>query len=200
MDEQEILAQRVTKDFFAWQCRIRQDAMRQAGGRPSDGMYARLLGGSGGDSPQQPEGYNDTKIVFLLQRQDAQQYTAQFRFIVTANLDPQERRQRGLKILAGSYYQNSPMFLPLVTATFARNSKLAELLLRAGKGVVSKGVNKARFVCSENTHSFVWQARVEESFAGSDLYEASLAHNRLFATQPPQRVLVFHAEQITQAD
>ena len=188
MDEQGILAQGVTKDFFAWQCNIRQDAMRRAGGRPSDGMYARLLG-----KPQQPEGYNDTRIVFLLQRQDAQQYTAQFRFIVTANLDPQERRQRGLKILAGSYYQNSPMFLPLITATFARDSKLAELLLRADKG----GAGKLRFVCSENTHSFVWQARVEESFEGSDLYEASLAHNRLFAMQAPQRVLVFHAEKIT---
>ena len=172
--------------------------MRLTGGRPSPGMYARLL---------EPEDCLDQNFVFLLQRKDAQQYLAQFRFIVASSFELQERRERGLKILASTYYQNSPMFLPLITATFARDSRLAELLLRAGK---------ARFACSEGAHSFVWQTLVEEALVkealveealdeegyeesrdGSDLYEASLAHNRLFAVQAPQRVLVFHAEKIT---
>ena len=182
MEEQGILADKVAKDFFAWQCRIRQDAMRLAAGRPSAGMYARLL---------EPEDCNNASIVFLLQRKDAQQYVAQFRFIVAANLELQERRERGLKVLASTYYQNSPMFLPLITATFARDSSLAELLLRAGK---------ARFACSESAHSFIWQARIEESFDGNDLYEASLAHNRLFATQAPQRVLVIKKKKISRQE
>src|SRR5262245_24708716 len=31
------------EDFLAWQCRIRQIAMRQDGGRPSPGMRPRVL-------------------------------------------------------------------------------------------------------------------------------------------------------------
>ena len=42
-------AKTLRDDFVAWQCRIRQIAMRQDGGRPSPGMRPRVLDASGGE-------------------------------------------------------------------------------------------------------------------------------------------------------
>ena len=40
-------AKQLREEFLAWQCRIRQIAMRQDGARPSPGMRPRLLDASG---------------------------------------------------------------------------------------------------------------------------------------------------------
>ncbi|HEX6091721.1 MAG TPA: hypothetical protein VFZ07_00120, partial [Dongiaceae bacterium] len=36
-------AQLLRKEFIGWQCRLRQMAMRQGGGRPTSGMQPRVL-------------------------------------------------------------------------------------------------------------------------------------------------------------
>lgn len=170
----------VSRDFFAWQCRVRQVAMREQGGRPSRGMFARI---------EMPASCAGISVVFLLQREDAADYVAQFRYIVAASYDPQERRERGLQLLSSTYYQNSPLFLPVVTVVLAQDSLLVRGLLAAGS---------CRFLCDESGHAFSFSGEVTEAQADSDLCEGSLCHNRLFSQQhSPQRVLAIHAVKIT---
>ena len=107
--EREASLREVLKDFLAWQCRVRQEAMRGGGGRPSEGMFAHVL---------EPEACRGEKIVFLLHREDGDAYVSQFRFIVQSCFDPRERRESGLGVLSSTYYQNSPMFRDVVTMVF----------------------------------------------------------------------------------
>ena len=151
------------KNFMAWQCRVRQEAMRGGGGRPSEGMVARIL---------EPEGWRGLEVIFLMHRQDADEYVSQFRFIVQGCFDPRERRERGLKVLSSTYYQNSPMFRNVVTMVFPNNSEVAGRLCEAGK---------IRFLCRGGGHGFEVTGRVEELGDGDELREGSLWHNRLFS-------------------
>ncbi len=161
----------VSQDFLAWQCRVRQEAMRGGEGRPSEGMIACVL---------EPERCLNSKIIFLLHREDADAYVSQFRFIVQSSFDPKERRDRGLKVLSSTYYQNSPMFRSVVTAVFHKGSGIARELCDAGR---------VRFSCCGAGLGFEVMGRVEELKKGDALREGSLWHNRLFAVQGEQCVV-----------
>ena len=152
----------VLQDFLAWQCRVRQEAMR-GGGRPSEGMTAHLL---------EPEGCRNSKLVFLLHREDADAYVSQFRFIVQSCFDPRERRERGLKVLSSTYYQNSPIFRDVVTMVLHEGSETARELCDVGR---------VRFLCRGGGHEFEVMGRVEELGKGDALRTGSLWHNRLFS-------------------
>ncbi|MFO1436145.1 MAG: hypothetical protein U1F34_07305 [Gammaproteobacteria bacterium] len=56
-------------DFLAWQCRLRQMAMRHDGGRPSEGMRPSILLSDGTDVPA---------ITVLINKSEPEQTTAQF--------------------------------------------------------------------------------------------------------------------------
>ena len=161
----------VLQDFLAWQCRLRQEAMRGGEGRPSEGMMACVL---------EPEPCLNSKIIFLLHREDAHAYVSQFRFIVQSSFDPKERRDHGLKVLSSTYYQNSPIFRSVVTAVFPEGSDIAKKLCRAGK---------VRFSCHGGGLGFEVMGSVEELKKGDALREGSLWHNRLFAAQGEQCVV-----------
>ena len=183
--EGEASLREVLKDFLAWQCRVRQEAMRGGGGKPSEGMFARVL---------EPEACRGAKIVFLLHREDGDKYVSQFRFIVQSCFDPRERRESGLGVLSSTYYQNSPMFRDVVTMVFPKESGkessmgsiVAEELCRAGR---------VRFLCRGGGHGFEVMGRVEELGEGNsdkdsdDLREGSLWHNRMFAMRGERVVL-----------
>ena len=161
--EGDVSQSEVLQDFLAWQCLVRQEAMRNGEGRPSEGMMARLL---------EPERCQDSRVVFLLHRKDANAYVSQFRFIVQSCFDPKERRDRGLKILSSTYYQNSPMFRGVVTMVFPEGSAVAEVLCDVGR---------VRLLCCGGGHGFEVIGRVEKLEEGDALREGSLWHNRLFA-------------------
>ena len=163
VEGEEISDCEVLQDFLAWQCRVRQEAMRGGGGRPSEGMVARIL---------EPEGCRDLGVIFLMHRRDADAYVSQFRFIVQSCFDPRERRERGLKVLSSTYYQNSPMFRGVVTAVFSEGSRMARELCDVGR---------MRFLCRGGGHGFEVMGRVEELGDGDELREGSLWHNRLFS-------------------
>src|SRR5215468_7603593 len=85
------------EEFIAWQCRLRQLAVRQAGGRPSAGMRPRILAPGG-------EEIVDAATVLVVRR-DPQASTAQFRFQVLKTQDPAERYEKALEMLAADYFQ-----------------------------------------------------------------------------------------------
>ena len=83
-------AARLRDGFLAWQCRIRQIAMRQDGGRPSPGMRPRVRDASGRElSPA---------LTVLILPRDPAESAAFFRFQVTKTADPRDVYQRALTI------------------------------------------------------------------------------------------------------
>ncbi|HEX9771559.1 MAG TPA: hypothetical protein VGA50_20485, partial [Kiloniellales bacterium] len=84
-------AKNLREEFLAWQCRIRQIAMRQDGGRPSPGMRPRLLDQAGRDMVP--------GLTVLMIPRDPSESTAFFRFQVMRSADPRELYERALSFL-----------------------------------------------------------------------------------------------------
>ncbi|MCY3596484.1 MAG: hypothetical protein OXG71_03490, partial [Rhodospirillales bacterium] len=68
------------QQFLTWQCRLRQIAMREDGGRPSEGMRPKILSP---DARTLSEG-----VIVLLVRSDPAESTDFFQFQLRKNHDP----------------------------------------------------------------------------------------------------------------
>ncbi len=112
-------------EFLAWQCRIRQLSVRQAGGRPSPGMRPRVW--------VPPDERDLGHVVVLIRKKASQEVTTRFQHMVRKTRDPAERRESALRFLAAAYYQRPDEFSDQMTALFAPRSMLAEQLLEAAQ-------------------------------------------------------------------
>ena len=122
-------AQAALRDhFLGWQCRLRQLAVRQAGGRPTSGMRPEVRL-AGADTPL-------GAITTLIVRKEPREATAQFRHMVRKTQDPAERYDAALETLAAAYYQRPQEFSDELTALFGPASDLADRLLAAGSCVL----------------------------------------------------------------
>src|SRR5215204_3638186 len=110
--------------FLGWQCRIRQIAMRQEGGRPSPGMRPRLLTNAGRElSPA---------LTVLIVPSEPEESTAFFRFQVQKTHDAREIYGRGLAFLQADYFQQPKLFGDRLTAVLPDGSPLALELTAEG--------------------------------------------------------------------
>ena len=152
--------------FLTWQCRVRQIAMREDGGRPSAGMRPKILSA---DGRTLSEG-----TILLLVRDDPAESTDYFEFQVRKNLDPNEVYQKGLTYLQSTHYHRANRFSDEMTALFLPGSRLAALLVRLGS-------------CRLDFHQFgqSWRlpCAVREMTPDEPAYRNTLWHNRLFNTQ-----------------
>ncbi len=122
-------AQAALRDrFLGWQCRLRQMAVRQAGGRPTSGMRPEVRLAEA-DTPL-------GAITTLIVRREPREATAQFRHLVRKTQDPAERYDAALKTLAAAYYQRPQEFSDELTALFGPAPGLADQLLAAGRCVL----------------------------------------------------------------
>ncbi len=162
--------------FLGWQCRIRQFAMRDGGGRPSEGMRPWVT----------PVGHEETlgRIIVLVNKKEPEEITAQFRHIVRRTQDPLMRLEDGMKSLQGTYYQKSRDFSDTVTALFAPESQAAAQLVHLGA---------ARLDFSEGRQSYLIPCSVRQLAEHEPLWQASFWHNALFNPNMPGdvRVLAF---------
>ena len=165
-DEADPAASGLRDAFMAWQCLIRQHAMRRDAGRPSDGMapLAVLAGG---------EELGHVRTVILEREPEAS--TAILRHAVRSTHDPRERFEKGLKFLSATYYQKSRNFEPRLFSQFARQSPGAASLIAAGR-------------CMLRFHQFsqTWRlpCHIAELPSGDPFAEALRWHNALFAPPP----------------
>jgi hypothetical protein len=159
--------------FLAWQCRIRQIAMRQDGARPSPGMRPRLTDASGRELAP--------ALTVLLLPRDPAESTAFFRFQVLRSPDPRELYERALSYLQADYFQKPGEFGDLLTAVLPPESELAARLIQDGRCVLEfeQFSRRYRLPCA-----------VFETEAGETVREATLWHNRLFNPALPDDVLV----------
>jgi hypothetical protein len=147
--------------FLGWQCRIRQQAVRNAGGRPSSAMCPQVR------VDDEPIG----RIIVVMNKADPEEITAEFRHIARRTHDPRERYDAAIKLLCAYYYQKAPTFTDELTAVFGLDSTLARHLLSAKRCELDfqQYNQRWRLPCSVY--------RLEED---DPAYQATYWHNSLF--------------------
>jgi hypothetical protein len=162
-------------DFLYWQCRIRQQSVRQGDGRPTPGMCPTIT---------IDDGTQLGHIITLITKQSPENLTAQFQHMVHKTQDPIERWESAIHLLSSAYYQDPKGFSDEITALFGHNSVICEKLIAAGKCVLDFQQNNQRFriPCS-----------VKNLQSDDALYQATFWHNSLFNPSMPGNIniLVF---------
>lgn len=109
--------------FIGWQCLLRRLAMRRAHGCPSRGLVPLLLG---------PEQQRLGHAIVLLTPLQLQHTTSEFRFIYQRTQDPQQRRERIVRVMAAGFFQQPDAFSDCLTTMVASASSLLSSVLAAG--------------------------------------------------------------------
>jgi hypothetical protein len=158
-------------EFVGWQCRIRQLAARQAGGRPSAGMRPRATS---------PEGAELARgIVVLIVEAEPEASTTLFRYQYLKTQDPNERYDKMLEILQASYFQQPAGFSDVMTALFGAPSAVALRLLAHGRCVLE---------FEEYAQGYRIPCAVAPLAADHPFYQATYWHNRMFNPNLPGEV------------
>lgn len=159
--------------FLGWQCRLRQYAVRHAGGRPTTGMRPRIT--LVGD-----KGTGIAVTVLIIPREPAAT-TAHMRHIVRRTQDPENRHTGGLALLAAGYYQRPMTFSEEMTALFGPESALADRLLRAGACILD---------FEQYGQSYHIPCDVRALPEAAPAFQATYWHNQLFNPAMPGGVRV----------
>ena len=117
-------AHAIRDHFLAWQCRIRQVAMREQGGRPSPGMRPRVLDASGRELAP--------ALTVLLIPKEPEESTAFFRYQVMKTPDPRDVYERALTFLQADYFQDPETFSDRLVTVLSSGASLAASLLDEG--------------------------------------------------------------------
>lgn len=115
--------------FLGWQCRIRQFAVRQDGGRPSPGMKPKVFRADG-------TLLSAGLTVLMVPRQPAES-TAFFKFNVQKSTDPRAVYEQGLDYMRGSFFGAPELFRDELAAVLQRGSPLAAALVKAKSCVLA---------------------------------------------------------------
>jgi hypothetical protein len=159
--------------FLAWQCHIRQVAMREEGGRPSPGMRPRVLDPQGRELAP--------ALTVLLIPKEPEESTAFFRFQVMKTPDPRDVYERALTFLQADFFQNPETFSDRLVTVLPRDATLAAAL-------IEQGVCVLEFVQSRQSYRVAAEVRALKS--GHAAREAAIWHNRLFNPALPDTVHV----------
>lgn len=157
--------------FLGWQCRLRQMAVRNAGGRPTSGMRPRL---------SLNEGAVDLgSITILVVKADPQETTDQFRHMARRTHDPAERYKAAQNFLAAAYFQGAADFSDELTVLFAAESEIVRRLLAA---------QGCQLHFEQYSQRFLLPCDVRRFRPGDPFYEATYWHNSLYNTNLPAAV------------
>ncbi|MEX1061094.1 MAG: hypothetical protein WED13_08740 [Methyloceanibacter sp.] len=165
--------QSLRDQFLAWQCRIRQIAMRQDGGRPSPGMRPRLLDQAGRDMVP--------ALTLLMIPRDPSESTAFFRFQVMRSADPRELYERALGFLQADYFQQPASFSDQLLAILPEGSKVAAALTAEGRCILE---------FEQFSQAYRLPCAVAALQPGDAARDAAIWHNRLFNPALPETVHV----------
>ena len=159
------------REFIGWQCRIRQLAARESGGRPSSGMRPRVTS---------REGHEITPgVTLLIVESEPSNSTQLFRHQYLKTQDPGERYSKVLETLQGSYFQQPALFSDVMTALFAAGSPVAERLLSHGRCVLE---------FEQYSQGYRLPCAVAGLAERHPFYQATYWHNHLFNPNLPARV------------
>jgi hypothetical protein len=163
--------------FLGWQCRIRQIAMREHGGRPSPGMRPRVRAASG-------EEIAPALTVLLVPAEPAES-TAFFRFQVQKTSDPRDVYERGLAFLQADHFQQPSSFSDRLIAVLPSGSPVASALL---------GIRRCILEFHQFRQHYRLPCTIDRIVGGDPARQAALWHNRLFNPALPDDVLTLSFE------
>ncbi|WP_374654888.1 hypothetical protein [Dongia sp.] len=161
------------EDFLHWQCRLRQMAMREGGGRPSAGMRPLIFA--------RDDSQLAGSTVVLLHKAEPENATAFFRHQVLKTQDPVERWEKATEHMAAGYFQRYRDFDDTLTALFGPASELVDRMLSDGKIYLD---------FAELSQRFRLLCKVTELTERDLLYQATYWHNRMFNPNIPAGVRV----------
>lgn len=159
--------------FIGWQCRIRQQAMRNDQGRPSQGMMPRVLSTTGDVMLE--------RMITLIVPRHPFESTTFFKHQVRKTNDRREVMEKGLTFLQSTHFQTSTGFRDEITAVFGQSSEMAQSLINL-PGIVLE--------FSQFSQTYQLPCRARALAEDSGIYQATLWHNRLFNPQLPDGVVV----------
>ena len=164
------------KAFLGWQCRIRQYAMREGGGRPSPGMCPDVYLGDSREALG--------AIITLIHRADPYDDTMQFKHLYKKTQDPAERQSGFLKVMQSTHYQRANEFGDTLTALFSTGSQGAAQIANEGE---------CRLVFEQQNQSYDLLCEVWPLTKSEPLYQATYWHNALLNPnlQGEPEILVF---------
>jgi len=162
-------AEALCREFIGWQCRLRQLAARQDGGRPSSGMCARAF-----DATARNE--LAPGIIMLIVESEPENTTELFRYEYSKSQDPNERCDRMVEILQGSYFQEPARFGDQMTALFGPRSSLAAQLSEERHCILE---------FEQYSQGYRIPCAVAQLAARSPHYQATYWHNRMFNSHMP---------------
>lgn len=151
--------------FLKWQCRVRQMAMRTAGGRPDAAIRPAVV---------LPDGSAPGRITTILLKRPAYSVTPEFRHMVSRTHDPAERREAAVRFLSASHYQRAEEFSDELAATFTPDSAFVEAII---------GTGRCRLVFDAYSQGFDLSCSVRLHGAHDPFREAAYWHNRLFNSE-----------------
>ncbi|WP_119462404.1 hypothetical protein [Rhodospirillaceae bacterium SYSU D60014] len=160
-------------EFLGWQCRLRQLAVRENSGRPSQGMRPHVTTVRGEEIAG--------GITVLIVQDDPEPSTQLFRYQVLKTLDPVERYDKALQILASNYFQRPRDFSDVMTALFGPAMPLVDHLLAEGRCMLE---------FSQFSKGYRIPCEVDELDENDAFYQATYWHNRLFNSDIPAGVRV----------
>ena len=114
--------------FLGWQCRVREYAMRQGGGRPTTGMRPRVVLEDGTEVA--------SAVTLLLVPDQPEESIQQFRFMVLKTQDPQERYKKAVELLSSTFYQHIEDFSGVMTGLFSKGSATVMTLVKEERCVL----------------------------------------------------------------
>ena len=169
----QVSGEEMKSRFLTWQCRIRQIAVRDHGGQPTQGMRPRVLKPSG-------ETLLPAMTILILP-DDPDESTKFFRFQVQKSLDPLKVYESVLQYLQAGHYQVGDGFSDEMTALFEPGSASAAKLVRARDCLLE---------CEQFSHVWRLSCTVRRLPARSPAREATLWHNRAFNPAIPRDAVV----------
>jgi len=168
------------KEFIAWQCRLRKHAMREAGGRPSQGMRPRAFDEAG-------EVIADA-ITVLLVRADSAQVARLLEFQFKRTQDPLDRYEKAVTAFSAEYYQDPANFSGVMSALFNGESATLRRLLDSTPD--ARSLPRCVLVFEERTRRYRVPCAVEPLASDDALSNATYWHNALFNPDLPPGVVV----------
>ena len=162
--------------FLLWQCRVRQEAMREHGGRPNDGMIPHVF------IPGEEDAL--CRMITVLCRRDQFSVTPELAHIARSTSDPAQRLEKAVRFFSSAYFQRAGEFSDVITATFARGSSTSGLLLKAAV---------CRLVFDAFSQRFDLTCTVRRLTSDDSLHAATYWHNLLFNSRldPEAEILAF---------
>ena len=149
--------------FIKWQCHTRQMMMRDNQGRP--------------DAAIMPEFYlagQDASLgalITILNKLPTYSQTPEMLHMARKTNDPAQARSQAIQFFSATYYQKFRQFSDVLSATFPPGSGGAAQLMEAGS---------CRLVFEAYAQRFDLDCTVTPLAQQSALYQATMAHNRLF--------------------